>query len=338
MTNIEWTHIPGYLPETWNPTAGCTKKSEGCKECYAIPQAWIRMHNPKLKEKYTDTVEKLANGKLNWTGKINIYEPHMELPLKWKKPRAIFVDSMSDIFHENLYKNGILGLEFLDKLIEIIYNCPQHIFIILTKRIDITDVVLPRILKSYRYPENIWLGVSVENQKAADERIPVLLRMPVRVKLLSCEPLLAFVNLNKYLLEGKIWNTIPIKDRTKWLDLIDWVIVGGESGKHARPMHPKWALSIRDQCAEANVPFFFKQWGSWMPLMSYAKCITNDKSCISIDIDGNIVDSLDKLKNDSYAFMKKSKKEAGRMLDGKEYNEFPHLHESYGGQVEIVSS
>lgn len=218
MSKIEWTD------ETWNPVTGCTKISPGCKNCYAETIA-----NRFWKDrKFTD---------------VRLEEDRLTQPLHWKKPRMIFVNSMSDLFHEDV------PFEFIDKVISAISQSPQHIFQILTKRPK-------RALEYFMLPssdllENVWLGVSVENQQTADERIPILLQTPAVVRWISAEPLLSEINLEHYL---------PLVVGGKVRDSgLDWVVVGGESGTNKRPFNPDWARVIRDQCKIVNVPFFMKQ-------------------------------------------------------------------------------
>lgn len=214
---------------------------------------------------------KRVNGHAVWTGRVNVNERAMDQPLRWKRPRKIFVNSLSDLFHESVSDATI------DRIFAVMAQCPQHTFQILTKRAermrDYCEMVAVRngiggadfpedtpIPKFVDYPlRNVWLGVSVENQAAADERIPLLLPTPAAVRFLSCEPLLGPINfalVPGFNLAGQ-----------RGVDLLRnmWVIAGGESGRDARPMHPDWARSLRDQCARAGVPFFFKQWGEYLP-------------------------------------------------------------------------
>ena len=210
-SNIEWTET------TWNPVTGCTKVSPGCKHCYAL-----------------DMTKRLqAMGSPNY---VNGFEPafhqHMlERPLQWSKPQTIFVNSMSDLFHEDI------PLEDIQKVFEIMTQAHWHRFQVLTKR----SSRLAELNQDLSWKSNIWMGVSVENKKY-QYRINDLRMTDAKIKFLSLEPLL-----------GPLHN----------LDLreIDWVIAGGESGQKPRPVDPAWLISIRDQCLKANVPFFFKQWG-----------------------------------------------------------------------------
>ncbi|SDK53772.1 protein gp37 [Methylophilus rhizosphaerae] len=214
MSKIEWTEL------TWNPVVGCTKISPGCKHCYAETMAG------RLKAMGTPGYE---NG---FT--LTLLPNRLNDPLNRKKPTVYFVNSMSDLFHENV------PFEFIDKVFETINKATQHQFQILTKRAE----RLAEYFSDRTPPENAWIGVSVEDKKYGVERIDHLRKVPAQIRFLSVEPLLEDVGeLN---LEG-----------------IHWVIVGGESGPNARPMQIEWVESIRDQCDEAGVAFFFKQWGGW---------------------------------------------------------------------------
>lgn len=210
-SKIEWTET------TWNPVTGCTKISPGCANCYAERMA------KRLK----------AMGQANYRNgfELAVHEKSLELPLKMKKPHTIFVNSMSDLFHSGVNDS------FIYKVFEVMNETPRHIYQVLTKRAD----RLPAINKFLDWSENIWMGVSVENNDYKS-RINLLRKTDAHVKFLSVEPLLG--PLGKLNLKG-----------------IDWVIVGGESGPGARPMEEKWVLEVRDQCVEQHVPFFFKQWG-----------------------------------------------------------------------------
>ena len=210
-SSIEWTE------STWNPLTGCTKVSPGCKHCYAERMA-LRLQ---------------AMGQPNYVNgfDLTLHENAKELPLRWKKPQTIFVNSMSDMFHAEV------PAEFIFEVFDVMRRASWHRFQILTKRSE----RLLRLSSQLLWSENIWMGVSVENQAYA-YRIEHLRKTASMIKFLSLEPLLG-----------------PL-DRLE-LDEIDWVIVGGESGPGARPMKPEWVISVRDQCVEAKVPFFFKQWG-----------------------------------------------------------------------------
>ncbi len=223
-TNIQWTSY------TWNPITGCHKISPGCKNCYAE-----RLARTRLKRYYPEGFDK-----------VSLHPERLEQPLKLRKPRQIFVNSMSDLFDHSVPDSFIL------QVMSVIKKTPQHIYQVLTKRPERMQDFMSRLWfdsgvpllwgdeTPYNGMDNLWLGVSVENQDFV-HRVDYLRRTPAKVRFLSCEPLLGELKLD-------------LKD-------IHWVIVGGESGFNHRPMKAEWAQSIRDQCIEAGVPFFFKQWG-----------------------------------------------------------------------------
>lgn len=208
---IEWTE------STWNPLTGCNKISPGCKHCYAATMA------KRLQ----------AMGQQNYRNgfELTLQEHMLEVPLKWRKPQTIFVNSMSDLFHKEV------PLEYIKRVFDVMNRADWHRYQVLTKRAE----RLEEVAKVLEWGAHIWMGVSVENNDYA-YRIDHLLRTPAKVKFLSCEPLLG-----------------PLPGMN--LAGIDWVIVGGESGIGARPMDAAWVTDIRDQCLHADVPFFFKQWG-----------------------------------------------------------------------------
>ncbi len=210
-SSIEWTE------STWNPLTGCTKISPGCKHCYAERMA------RRLK----------AMGQPNYANgfKLTLHEEALDLPLRWKKPQTIFVNSMSDMFHSKVPRDFIL------QAFDVMGRAYWHRFQILTKRSE----RLLFLSEQLPWTDNIWMGVSVENESYS-YRIDHLRETGAAIKFLSLEPLLG-----------------PLDNLR--LDGIGWVIVGGESGAGARPMNSEWVISIRDQCVEAKVPFFFKQWG-----------------------------------------------------------------------------
>jgi len=213
-TTIEWTDT------TWNPVTGCTKVSPGCAHCYAETITLrFKRGGPFLPGKAT----------------INVHPDRLNQPFSWRDPRMVFVNSMGDLFHEEV------PFEFVSRVFEVIESCSQHIFQVLTKRPNRMLDFSEYYLEGRNWPENIWAGVSVENQYWADGRIPVLRKIPCPIRFLSCEPLLKPISLD---LQG-----------------IHWVIVGGESGSKARPMEESWVLDIQNQCQDAGVAFFFKQWG-----------------------------------------------------------------------------
>ena len=235
MSKIEWTE------KTWNPVTGCTKISEGCKKCYAERMA------KRLKGRYGYPDDDPF--------RVAMRNNRLGEPFKWNKPTMCFVCSMGDMFHENV------DCEFLDNIFYVIKKCPQHTFQILTKRPKrMLDYVSQLVYKPFKehFP-NVWLGVSAENQKRADERIPVLLDIPATVRFVSCEPMLGKFDLALYLQD---WINVDEVDRRcdfSWLQGLDWVIAGGETGSGARLVKKNWVREIRKQCSYFNVPFFLKQ-------------------------------------------------------------------------------
>lgn len=331
MSKIEWTEA------TWNPIVGCSKVSPGCQNCYAERMATRLIAMGQ--EKYRGTV---ASGK--WTGVINFDERVLEEPLRRKKPTRYFVNSMSDLFHENIPHQSIL------KILAVIAASPQHTFQILTKRpqrmlkfftitsiqeqlVDALEVLAAKngwchAHDDFAWPlPHLWLGVSAENQKTANKRIPYLLSIPAAVRFLSCEPLLGPIDLKKASFEN-----------------VDWVIIGGESGPGARPLHPDWVLSLRDQCQASKIPFFFKQWGAFKPICpvygddeaqewldaSYAHNLNPEKTRIVFN-SGHCHNwpHQENWQPDSQSrpyFMERvGKKHAGRELEGRIWNEFPEV-------------
>lgn len=319
-STIEWTDA------TWNPTSGCTKVGPGCLNCYAesIARRFPARYYPDGKYVPWTVKAQRESGQ----PAVMLHPDRLDWPLKQKKPMKIFVDSMSDLFHEDVPD------DFIAHVFVTMMLARHHTFQVLTKRPDRMADLAPRLkalmrgvmyeaIKSYDnggpepwyfrrqgrhhgaprefwierwyndYTEddpnnphldwrnwplrNVWIGVSVENQRYADERIPLLLETPAAVRFISAEPLLGPVDIGKWLHcdlcnyplhPAEVVDTEPC-EACGGIDQqprLDWVIVGGESGPKARPMNPDWARSIRDQCRAAGVPFFFKQWGEWIPL------------------------------------------------------------------------
>ena len=211
-SSIEWTEM------TWNPTTGCSKLSAGCKFCYA--EVMTRRLVAMGLEKYKDGFKK-----------VRIHPKELAVPYSWKKPRIVFVNSMSDLFHKDV------PLSFIQDVFKVMNDNPQHVFQVLTKRAK----RLAEVSAELTWSPNIWMGVSVEDERVL-ERIDWLKKSGAHVKFLSCEPLIG-----------------PLKNMN--LSAIDWVIVGGESGRTPRGMEEEWVTDILSQCDEANVKFFFKQWG-----------------------------------------------------------------------------
>ncbi|MED3954668.1 phage Gp37/Gp68 family protein [Priestia aryabhattai] len=210
-SSIEWTEA------TWNPVTGCSKVSQGCKNCYA--------------ERMAKRLNAMGNARYTNGFNVTLHDDLIVLPYRWKKPRKVFVNSMSDLFHEEV------PLDFIQKVFKTMVETPQHTYQILTKR----SKRLSELAEFLPWTPNIWIGTSVENESVTF-RIDDLKKVPAHVRFLSCEPLIG--PLNQLDLQG-----------------IHWVIVGGESGPGSRPMEAEWVRTIRDQCKEMKVAFFFKQWG-----------------------------------------------------------------------------
>lgn len=261
-SKIEWTHA------TFNPWWGCVKVSPGCEHCYAETFAKRTGHS--------------IWGPAATTQRRTFGDKHWQEPLKWNEDavkagerRRVFCASMADVFeaHPQLHTERAL-------LWVLIEQTPALDWLLLTKRPENIADMVPSWWTTDGYPNNVWIGASVENQAAADKRIPVLATIPAEVRFLSCEPLLGPVDLTPWMGERE-WTQVAPGVRTRQGPLVDWVIVGGESGPGARPMHPDWARSLRDQCHAAGVAYHFKQWGGVR------------------------------------------KHETGRILDGREWNEYP---------------
>lgn len=328
-SKIEWTDA------SWNPVTGCTEVSPGCDHCYAktFAERWRGVPGHHF-ERGFDVV---------------LRPERLDQPLRWRRPRRVFVNSMSDLFHESIPDS------FIHQVFAVMAATPQHTYQILTKRharmrsllrdecrcgkghgasvhfrSDMDWVATPHsplhvpgVVSTYHtapWPlPNVWIGVSVEDQKWADIRIPALLDTPAAVRWLSCEPLLGPVDLELYVRPA--WGDpypeptspagIPVSNL---IPPIDWVVVGGESGPGARPMHPDWARGLRDQCTAASVPYFFKQWGEWAP--------DNDLALAGAH---TIVPEHgeDRPFTRGAGLTRLGKKRAGRELDGRNWDEYP---------------
>jgi protein gp37 len=330
-SKIEWTDA------TWNPVTGCTKVSEGCRNCYAKTFA----------ERFEGTLGHYFETGFNVTLRPN----KLLEPIKWRKPKKIFVNSMSDVFHPDVpewYIDQIFGVMLANHVLE---RQAEHSFQLLTKRpermkeylntkpaelikrwsesldgvviMDDADVCFSEYVNGFLdktdfFPlPNLWLGVSVENQNAADERIPLLLETPAAIRFLSCEPLLGPVNISPYL-----WDMGSLdfeKNKVSTEDGLGWIIAGGESGHKARPMHPEWVRSLRDQCQAAGVSFHFKQHGEWLH-RELVEDTRNDSP--------NSVKYFPELKG---TFARVGKTVAGRMLDGRTWDEMPNHERGFEG-------
>ena len=428
VTKIEWTNA------TWNPVRGCAIVSKGCTNCYAMRLA----HRFAGAGKPFEGLTKLAKGGPVWTGKVRLVPELLDWPLRRLKPSRIFVNSMSDLFHEDVPD------EFIDRVFAVLASSSKHTFQVLTKRADRMQQYMQRIadgapMAGQRYeaamrehfdrykldfregyslpapptPElrflydsavvqehrptapcgttlaygfsggeyhwrawplnNVWLGVSVEDQAAADERIPLLLNTPAAVRWISAEPLVGPVSLGKWLPPGRAnWQCMKCagfcgggfqvscphcgadksylcgshvanKPRPDTFtgstnhQPIDWVVAGGESGPGARPMHPDWPRSLRNQCAAAGVPYFFKQWGAWSPVgpIYYDEDTAEHLAALDCDDDTArecfvtrsglrwLCDRDGQPPLGTWAMERIGKRAAGRLLDGRMHNEYP---------------
>ncbi len=351
-SKIEWTDA------TWNPIVGCSVVSAGCTNCYAQRMAGTRLKHTR---RYKGLTDESKAGPV-WNGQVKLIGKTLTQPLHWRKPRRIFVNSMGDLFHESVPD------EWIDRVFAVMALAPQHTFMILTKRAErmrgylsapgvAAQVGSQAAFLTDREPKtwdriegamltilpNVWLGVSVEDQARAEERIPYLLETPAAVRFVSAEPLLGQINLHWLAmagtngldaLKGEYEDDYGKRHATGKLD---WVICGGESGPGARPMHPGWARSLRDQCVEAGVPFFFKQWGNWgrdddidpsgdaLYHLEYDDPRLGEPrwQSAAVGIDGRYGPLADKQKQPSEVMYRCGKKDAGRLLDGREWNEMP---------------
>lgn len=322
-TQIEWTDA------TWNPVTGCTKVSPGCDNCYA--------------ETFAERFRGTPGHHFERGFDVVLRPERLDEPLKWRKPRRVFVNSMSDLFHEAIPD------EFIVEVFARMWWAPNHTFQVLTKRHGRMRSLLPRIEEPLRRREhdlalvdaptpltwplpNVWLGVSVENQRWADIRVPALLDTPAAVRWLSCEPLLGPVDLTFCAGVNALeqdWCGGPGGGTGAPHPFVDWVVVGGESGRAARPMEPDWARGIRDACAAASVPFFFKQWGAWAPTGWRGIGRFSGKE----QLVGPVLDDM----GHREVIERMSKKAAGRELDGRTWDEYPTaravLREPEGGET-----
>jgi protein gp37 len=316
-TSIEWTDV------SWNPIVGCTEISPGCANCYAARLAATRLKNtPQYKGLATharatvgDSGIILRSDKVlpRWTGEVRsvlgIDPKVLEEPLHWRKPRRIFVCDMGDLFHESVEHHDLVSI------FSVMHRCQHHTFQILTKRADRMKAWFERFAKG-NY-QNVWAGVSVENQLFADKRIPLLLQTPaVAVRWISAEPLLGPLDLQRF------QEHLPPAVHFGWLDGIDWLVCGGESGANARPMHPNWARSLRDQCQAAGVKFFFKQWGEYVAPEQNVCAL---HSCGAHDYVADGREHTKGCPNAKQFVVKVGKKKAGRLLDGREWSGFPQV-------------
>lgn len=330
-TKIEWTEY------SWNPVTGCTPVSEGCENCYAR-----RMAN-RLK------------GRCGYPSddpfRVTIHPERLEEPLRWKKPRKVFVCSMGDLFHEDVPFSYIA--QVFDVMCswrwpnkaseqagdESMLEDPGHTFMVLTKRPQRFHEFLSWLGDFWpgdspvninlevegHFGKHIWLGVTAENQQRADERIPILLQIPAAVRFVSIEPMLGPINFRWFPAWSENAPTTAMNPynggRTNEYDglrRLDWIICGGETGPGARPLHPDWVRNLRDQCQAAGIPFFFKSWGQWRVEHRQSEVVELNRlksnQCVAKAQSGG-----------HYLFTSVRKKKAGRLLDGQEWNEVPNI-------------
>ena len=305
-TPIEWTRSDdGSAGATWNPVTGCTKVSEGCDHCYAetFAERWRGVPGHPFEQGFD----------------VRLWPERLTLPLRWRRPRRVFLNSMSDLWHD------AVGADLIARVFAVIAVAEQHTFQVLTKRPGRMHSLLsdeafwhqvqkaaaeygpsPEAMAAIdgQFLPNLWLGVSVETQKWASVRLDKLAATSAAaVRFASCEPLLGELDIRPWLAGS-----------------LQWVIAGGESGPGARPMHPDWARSLRDQCQDAGVPYFFKQWGAFAP-----EANGHDRGGIQfIDRRGQSWNGMEiPARPDAVGMRRVGKGRAGRMLDGRTWDEFP---------------
>ena len=322
MTKIEWAD------KSWNPVTGCTKVSAGCTNCYAerlFPKVYGRQWI--FRDGLYEDAHRGEGGK--WRPRrftdVRMHPDRLDAPLHWRKPRRVFVNSMSDLFHEDV------PAQFIGEVFRTMSRAKEHTFQILTKRAERMRQLLssPSWLRAEfgrdvwcemspnELHPNVWLGVSVEDQKTADERIPLLLQTPAAVRFVSYEPSLGPVDFSRWLFDsGDDGEPAPRNNPG-----LSWCIAGGESGPKARPSHPEWFRSVRDQCVEAGVPYFFKQWGEWAP--DPPSMTRKRTSCVVAPQGGMVRIAEDLPPLGSACVYWVGKKAAGRELDGRIWDEFP---------------
>lgn len=344
---------------TWNPILGCERVSPGCDQCYAISQARIRAVNPhpQVAAAFAGLTTRTEHG-LDWTGRVNLLPERLEQPLRWRKPRKIFVNSLADLFHDEVPD------EFIARVFAMMAVADWHIFQMLTKRHgrmrslltsesfrSLYEAACDRLTADLRWESpkwadhldsrplapwplpNLWLGVSAEDQHWAAIRVHALLATPAAVRWVSAEPLLGPVDLRNLRVRpntfidalcgdvktggGEIYAACP--------GSVSWVVAGGESGPRARPMSPLWARSLRDQCASASVPFWFKQRGAW----TWETSVYDEPEWYVCSADGRVGSENDAIADGGTwtGVWRVGVKAAGRGLDGETWSEFPRAAE-----------
>jgi protein gp37 len=305
-TKIEWADA------TFNPWIGCTRVGPGCDNCYAA----VSTPSRSMSIKWGAGEPRHHTSASNWAQPLVWERKAQDFQAEHGRRQRVFCASLADVFDNEVPPS------WRAELFALIASTPNLDWMLLTKRIgNVAKMIEAPGMQKCGLPGNVWLGATVVNQEEADRDIPKLLAVPARVRFLSIEPMLGPIFLtNLHVGLGTPLHNLGVLppshdhiDGLRFLRGIDWVICGGESGPGARPIHPDWARSLRDQCAAAGVPFLFKQWGCWAPGSSFADRIPSGECC---DFDGS-------LKGDDERVWKVKKQEAGRLLDGREHNDFP---------------
>jgi protein gp37 len=344
-TKISWSEA------TWNPVVGCSVASPGCDNCYAAREAAGRLRGVPA---YAGLAMREPGRPAEFTGEVRCLPERLDQPLRWRRPRRIFVNSMSDLFHPKVPD------EFIAKVFQVMAQAQHHTFQVLTKRPQRMAAWVGNVMRhesgyvthngemygaeygrghwepgrgivitSGAWPlPNVWLGTSVENQRYADLRIPHLLRTHAAVRWLSCEPLLGSIDLDAWLPKVNACQADLHVDAVRAVvhaaarrmgPTVDWIVVGGESGPGARPMHPDWARSLRDQSVAAGVPYHFKQHGEWVAPglgsgVFYEELPSAARATYQL---------VPHPPNGPVAMLRVGKKTAGRVLDGRVWDEYP---------------
>ena len=322
QTGIEWCQA------TWNLVTGCTKVSEGCRNCWACRLATTRLRDHP---RYWGLAE-MRDGTPEWTGEVRLHPELLDQPLRWRKPRRIFVCSQADLLHK-----AVPG-KFIDEVLVMMASAGWHSFLVLTKRPKrMLECLHNPAMGTYIWDRanrthgpfvgepwplaNVWLGVSIEDQKTADGLIPLLLQIPAAVRFVSYEPALGAISFRKWfdVVPVGFLRVFPLAHTAGIAHpQLDWIICGGESGPNARPSHPDWFRTVRDQCQVAGVPFFFKQWGEWL----HSSQMDAEQVDRALEIHGRNPERVH-LWSDGSCSVRVGKKCAGRLLDGCTWDEFP---------------
>ena len=347
-TSIEWClNADGTPGSVWNPTRGCSRISEGCTRCYAERQAARNLPGLRFPDG-ENAARRTRAGDPHWTGRVELIESMLDIPLRRKKPATFFVNSMSDLFHE------ALSDEARDRIFAVAMRCPQHYFFVLTKRAkkmqeyasDVamrgvglgSDVILriaallnkaPIEIRKNWPPKNVGFGVSAENQQTADEGIRHLLQTPAALRFVSLEPMLGPIVLRAAWVFRR-----PFDERRIYggdTGALDWVILGGESGPGARPMNPQWARDVRDACVSAGVRYFYKQAGEWAPWSESMRDTSHGilpRRVVVLRSGSQIVreeNFAEAIAQGGVLMARVGKRTAGHLLDGQSWRQMPEV-------------